>query len=146
MLAVVVLALALQTPTDADPAAGAAMAMGECLQSFAASPSKAAFVKLEGDLGRAIAADPAMGKLGFSVDDAGGRGCRVTYTGDKSKATRLAEAYPKLAAGCPQQAVDSQGVTCPVGSGSPPFRLEVRQAPAASGQGVVVATLVDLRP
>lgn len=129
-----------------DPAAGAAVGFFTCAESLGASASKAAFVKQSGDVGRAVAADPMMGGKGFSIDDAEGRGCRVTYAGDPIKAAQLADAFPKLAKDCPQQTVDARGVTCPVGDGTPPFRIEVRRFTGPHGEAAVSGALIDLRP
>ena len=145
MLAALLVAT-LQEPTDADAAAGAGTSFVECVQMFAASPSRAAFLKLTREVGRGVEADMKPTAGGLAIDDAGGRGCRVTYRGDKAKADRLAEAYPRLVADCPDRTVDPAGVTCPSGSGSPPFRLEILRSQASGGQAVVAATLVDLRP
>jgi hypothetical protein len=67
---------------------GAGIAISQCIMMRESEASPAAFVAAVGPLRQRLAADPRLS--GVTVDDAAGRGCRVSFTGTSTDADLMA--------------------------------------------------------
>jgi hypothetical protein len=67
---------------------GASIAVVECIKMREGMASPQAFVAAVPSLRQRLAADPRL--AGVAVDDAGGRGCRVSFTGTPAEADYMA--------------------------------------------------------
>ena len=106
---------------DDEVTTGASIAIVRCLEMRESQATRAGFIAGVPGLSRRLAADPRL--AGVTIDNADGRGCRVSFTGSAADADLMAAR-----------------------AGMTPNQLLFTRRPLPTGGELISTTLIDPRP